>query len=125
MSPSATVDIVITRRRWLLCSGRIVTAEQLDREPYGSHVLGELCYLKDEGERVTGLALYNHAWDLGFREQVKAQFPRVLVKIIGDARAITCSVCSKSIRWEIGEAGLRALLKRKASTPSETWETRT
>jgi hypothetical protein len=74
-----------------------------------SHILGELRYVMDEGRRVTGLALWDHPVAA---DEAIPMMPVVIAVIIGDARMIRCRRCDRSQRWEIGRAGILALMGR-------------
>ena len=101
-------------RRFFLCTGQCVTADKLAQYP-NSHILGELCYVVDEGRRVTALAV----WDvsvpagLGAMLDIKKK-PRIRIEVTGDARKIICTYpgCLREERWEIGKAAFLALMAK-------------
>lgn len=99
-----------TDRRFLLCTGQCVKSTDL-RKYSGSHIIGDLRYMTDGGRRVTSLALWDAPVSAGTVPPLK---PVILVYIIGDARLIKCRYdgCGKSQRWEIGRAGVLALMDR-------------
>lgn len=99
-----------SERRFFLCTGQCVTYKDLYKYPE-SHILGELRYLTDEGRRVTALALYETPVSAA---QVPPVTPVIVVHIIGDARLIKCrhAGCTRYQRWELGKAGIQALLDR-------------
>jgi hypothetical protein len=77
-----------------------------------SHILGHLCYLIDEGKKVTALA----RWDVSVSAStVPPRRPKIDCMIIGDARNIQCRYppgCNRKERWEIGKAAFLALMSR-------------
>jgi hypothetical protein len=97
-------------RKFFLCSGQAVSAEQLGRYP-ASHIIGELRYLLDEGKRVTALAVYEISRRV---TNVPDEMPDVRAEIIGDARRIRCTCCDRRERWEIGQAAVNVLLRKYA-----------
>lgn len=99
-----------TKRRFFLCTGQCVVYEDLHKYA-GSHILGELRRMTDEGRRVTALALYETPVSARVVPPVR---PVILVHIIGDARLIRCRYdsCHRSQRWEIGRGGFLALMDR-------------
>jgi len=101
-------------RRFFLCTGHCVTLATLyeDQKKYaGSHILGELRHITDEGRKVTALALYETPVRA---DSIPPAKPVIIVHIIGDARLIKCRYadCNKSQRWEIGRAGFLSLMDR-------------
>jgi hypothetical protein len=99
-----------TKRRFFLCTGEAVTVEELRDYP-NSHIIGELCYVLDEGRKVTALA----RWDSSFGTYaVPPSDPDVDVYLIGDARNIQCRFpgCAHKERWEIGQAAYMQLMSR-------------
>lgn len=94
-------------RRFFLCSGQIVTFDKLDRYPH-SHIIGELRQVKDEGRKVTALAVYEISLPVADPPVV---LPPVRVEIIGDARRIKCTCCIRRERWEIDKNVLMILLQ--------------
>ncbi|KAA0259810.1 MAG: hypothetical protein EDM79_19200 [Chloroflexi bacterium] len=99
-----------TKRRFFLCTGQCVVYEDLHKYA-GSHILGELRRMTDEGRRVTALALYETPVSAGVVPPVR---PVILVHIIGDARLIRCryGACIRSQRWDLGRGGFLALMDR-------------
>ena len=97
-------------RRFFLCTGEAVTAEQLYRYP-DSHIIGELRYVVDEGRRVTALARWECS--VSTRDDLPLK-PDVDVYLIGDARDIKCRCpgCTNKERWEIGQAAFLQLMSR-------------
>jgi hypothetical protein len=101
-------------RRFFLCTGQCVTADKLSEYPH-SHILGELRYVRDEGRRVTALAVWNISVPAGLgsiRDIIKKTSIRL--EVIGDARGIKCTHpgCLREERWEIGKAAFLVLMQR-------------
>lgn len=99
-----------SKRRFFLCTGQAVTAEQLEKYP-ASHVIGEMCYRMDEGRKVTALARWNVS--VSTKDGMPSN-PDIDVYLIGDARDIKCrcSGCVNKERWEIGKAAFLQLMSR-------------
>lgn len=98
-----------TLRRFFLCTGEAVPAEQLRLHP-NSHIIGELRYLPEEGEMVTALAVYEQSLPA---DSLPLLDPRIRVEIIGDARGIKCTCCHRQYkRWQIGKVAVRQLIQR-------------
>jgi len=96
-------------RRFFLCNGECVPVEELSNHP-ASHIIGELHYLLEDGEKVTALAVYEVSLVSNVTPPMNM---RVRVKIIGDARGIKCTCCHRQFkRWEIGKVAVRQLLQR-------------
>ena len=101
-------------RRFFLCTGECVTLEQLDGYR-GSHILGELRYVQDEGRKVTALAVWEVSVPAAEEERLFCyRAVRVRVEIVGDARRIRCThrSCAREQRWEIGKAAFMVLMQR-------------
>jgi len=104
-------------RRFMLCTGRVVRASELHKFA-GSHIhiIGELCYMTDEGRRVTALAF----WEVSTpSDQVPPVKTEIVDYKIGDTRLIHCrhgvgtpGRCTNKQRWEIGKSGIAALMDR-------------
>jgi hypothetical protein len=96
-------------RKFFLCSGECVPGEELGNYP-GSHIIGELRYLMDDGETVTALAIYEVSSTSNI---IPSTNVHVRVEIIGDARGIRCTSCHRQFkRWEMGKVAVRQLLQR-------------
>lgn len=97
-------------RRFFLCTGERVPAEELGKYP-GSHIIGELRHVLDDGAQVTALAVYEDSLASNAMPQINQH---VRVEIIGDARGIHCTCCHRRFkRWEIGKVAVRQLLQRQ------------
>ena len=99
-----------TARKFFLCTGQCVRADQLGDYPQ-SHIIGELRYVFDEGQKMTALAIY----EVSFASSIVPPIDvRIRVEIIGDARRIKCTYrdCVHFKRWEIGRAAALQLLQR-------------
>jgi hypothetical protein len=96
-------------RRFFLCTGQCVTADQLTNYPH-SHIMGELRYVTDEGRKVTALALYEQS--VSAVHGAPSVSRPVRVELIGDARKIKCTLCERVERWEIGKAAFLVLMQR-------------
>jgi hypothetical protein len=98
-------------RRFFLCNGERVSADNLRKYPK-SHIIGELRYLIEDGERLSALAIYEVSLESSI---VPPMDVHIRVEIIGDAREIRCTCCHHQYkRWQIGKAALRQLLQRYA-----------
>jgi hypothetical protein len=95
-------------RRFFLCTGQKVTFAELGNYPH-SHIIGELRYLSDEGQKVTALAVYDFSRAV---IDVPADMPELRAEIIGDARRIKCTCCTNRERWEIGAAARELILRK-------------
>ena len=97
-------------RKFFLCTGQVVGEGDLAVHA-GSHVVGELRRVWDEGRRVTALSIYVRAREV---EEVPAVEAERLVDVIGDAQNIRCGFegCGRLQRWEIGRAAVLALMGR-------------
>jgi len=98
-------------RKFFLCTGQCVLADELGNYP-NSHIIGEVHYVMDEGQRVTALAVYETSLPSSI---IPASEPRIRVEVIGDARRIQCTVsyCNHFIkRWEIGRLTFLQLSRR-------------
>lgn len=97
-------------RRFFLCTGQCVKASDLHKYS-GNHIIGDLRYMTDEGRRVTALALWETPVSV---ETIPPLKPVDVAYIIGDARLIRCryAECRRIQRWEIGRAGVLALMDR-------------
>lgn len=109
-------DIPPIEIKFFLCTGEIVKYDELAKHP-DSHIIGHLCYLADEGKRVTAMAYWRESVSCGNVPPLK---PTVDCLMIGDVRAIRCRYpgCDRSERWEIGKAAFLALMSRYGV---ETW----
>lgn len=98
------------KRRFFLCTGQCVTADQLSQFA-GSHIIGELRYVTDEGRKVTALARYEVSVNVA---TPPTALPEIDVYLVGDARQIKCrySNCKNLERWETGQAGYLVLRAR-------------
>jgi len=97
-------------RKFFLCTGQCVPADRLGDYP-NSHIIGELHYVEDEGQRLTALAVYEVS--LGCNA-VPPERIHIRVEIIGDARRIKCTVlhCKHLKRWEIGRSTMMQIVRR-------------
>lgn len=99
------------KRRFFLCTGQCVVNDDLYKYP-NSHIIGELCYLTDEGRKVSALARYEVSVSTAAVPPIK---PEIDVYLIGDARRIKCRFpkkCKRSERWEIGKKAFLQLVQR-------------
>ena len=103
-------DVPPIEIKFFLCTGEIVKYDELAKHPE-SHIIGHLCYLADEGKRVTAMAYWRESVSC---HQVPPLKPTVDCLMIGDVRAIRCRYpgCERSERWEIGKAAFLALMSR-------------
>lgn len=95
-------------RKFFLCTGECVKADQLAAYP-NSHVIGELRYVVDDGQRLTALAVYEISLASNI---VPPGNVRIRVEIIGDARRIKCTVlhCEHFFKcWKTGRDTLLQL----------------
>lgn len=99
--------------KFFLCTGEIVKYDELSTHP-DCHIVGHLCYIADEGKRVTAMAYWRESVSCGNVPPLK---PTVDCLMIGDVRAIRCRYpgCERSQRWEIGKAAFLALMSRWAA----------
>lgn len=101
----------ISTRKFFLCTGQCVPAGELCNYP-DSHIVGEVHYVLEEGQKVTALAVYETSMPSSI---VPASETRIRVEVIGDARRIQCTVsyCKHFIkRWEIGRITFLQLSRR-------------
>ena len=97
-------------RRLLLCTGESVLDDECETFP-GSHIVGEMLYVMDEGRKITALA----RWEISFGVSASLPIkPDIDSYIIGDARNIKCrfSGCRHVVRWETGQAAFMILMAR-------------
>ncbi len=102
--------MTISEKKYFLCTGEVVTYENLFRHP-SSHIIGHFQYVTDEGRRVTALA----RWEVSMpTTEVPPILPDIDVYLIGDARRIKCRApgCIRVERWEIGKAAFMVLMDR-------------
>jgi hypothetical protein len=85
-----------------------MTFDQLKKYS-GSHIIGELRYVTDEGRKVTARAVYEKSVLI---EDPPVVLPPIQVEIIGDARRIKCICCHHRERWEIGKAAFLTLTQK-------------
>ena len=99
-----------TTRKFFLCTGECVPGDQLASYP-SSHIIGELCYVLDEGQRVSALAVYEKSLPSSNVPPVETE---IRVEIIGDARRIKCRYpnCYHYKRWMIGKAAFMQMQQR-------------
>ena len=104
-------------RRFMLCTGRVVSSSDLHKFADSHiHIIGELCYMTDEGRRVTALAF----WEVSTpSDQIPPLKPEIVDYKIGDTRLIHCrhgvgtpARCKNKQRWKLGRAGFLALMDR-------------
>jgi hypothetical protein len=98
-------------RKYMLCTGQAVTADHLAEYP-NSHIIGELCYRLDEGQRVTALERWETSISTKDVLPIRVELDMCL---IGDARDIKCRYpgelkCRNQTRWEIGKAAIKVLI---------------
>jgi hypothetical protein len=101
----------MSTRKFFLCTGQCVPAGELSNYP-NSHIIGEVHYVLDDGQRVTALAVYETSLPSSL---IPASEPSIRVEVIGDARRIQCTVsyCKHFIkRWEIGRLTFLQLSRR-------------
>lgn len=99
-----------TDPRYFLCTGECVKYADLHLYP-GSHVVGRLGYLTDEGRRVSALA----RWEVSvLANTVPPLAPQVDAWLVGDVRNVQCRFpgCERRYRWEIGLAAFQVLMAR-------------
>ena len=98
-----------SERRFFLCTGERVLANELSKHPE-SHIIGELCYVVDEGEKVPALAVYEMSVSSNI---IPSRDLRIRMHIIGDALGISCTSCRRKYkRWKISKAAERQLVQR-------------
>ena len=98
-------------RKFFLCTGECVKAEQLRNYP-DSHIIGELHYVRDEGQDLTALAVYEVSLDSSVIPPVNVH---VRAEIIGDARRIKCTYrgCGYALKqWKIARSSALLLARR-------------
>lgn len=98
-------------RKFFLCTGQCVQGDQL-REYPGSHIIGELHYVEDEGQRLTALAVYEVSVP---SSTIPPEHVRIRAEIIGDARRIKCTYlgCIYFLKqWRIARAAALQLAHR-------------
>jgi hypothetical protein len=99
-------------RKYFLCTGQAVTADQLSEHP-DSHIIGELCYRLDDGQRVTALA----RWDVSIKtHDALPTNPEIDIYLIGDAKDIKCRdlACKNKAGWRIGKAAVQLIVRKYA-----------
>ena len=101
-------------RKFMLCTGEAVTREYLEKH-LGSHIIGEVHYMPEEGLHVTALAVYERSRPVS---DVPKMMPPIRVHIIGDARYIKCTCCYRTKkRWEIGKNAVSLMMSRFGKFP--------
>lgn len=97
-------------RKYFLCTGECVPADRL-ADYTESHIIGELCYVMDEGQRLSALAVYENSLP---SSAIPPREVEIRVQIIGDARRIKCTIpdCKHAKRWEIGRQSFMQLQQR-------------
>ena len=98
-------------RKFFLCTGQCVSADHLSDYP-GSHIIGELHYVIDEGQQLTARAVYEVSLTSSVTPSVNV---RIRVEIIGDARRIKCTYlgCIYYLKqWRIARAAALQLAHR-------------
>jgi len=97
-------------RKFFLCTGECVPADHLADYP-GSHIIGELRYVLDEGQRISALAVYEESLP---SDRIPPFEIEIRAEIIGDARRIKCTIshCKHVKRWEIGRQTFIQLQQR-------------
>lgn len=82
-------------RRFMLCTGECIPAEQLLNYPE-SHIIGELYYMMYKNRKITLLALYE------LPRETNIQFdPDQIIRCysIGEAIRIRCAKCKRFTNW--------------------------
>ena len=99
----------MSTRKFFLCTGQCVPADELRNYP-NSHIIGEVHYVLEEGQRVTALAVY----ETSLPSSPIPIEPNVRMDAIGDARNIKCTVsyCKHVERWRIGKVTFLQLSRR-------------
>ena len=97
-------------RKFFLCTGECVPAERLAQYPR-SHIIGELCYVTDEGKQMSALAVYETSVPSSIVPSVAIE---IRAEIIGDARRIKCTVahCNHVKHWVLGKQSYMQLQQR-------------
>lgn len=98
-------------RKFFLCTGECVREEQLRDYPE-SHIIGELHYVEDDGQRLPALRVYERSLDSSV---IPPEHVHIRVEIIGDARRVMCThpdcgYCLKD--WRMGRAAALQLAQR-------------
>ena len=97
-----------TNRRFFLCTGKAITIEWLQKHP-GSHIIGELRHIVEEGNMVTSLAVYECSVPV---TAPPATIPALRAEIVGNARHIKCTCCNRDVRWVISKAAIQNVIRR-------------
>lgn len=97
-------------RKFFLCTGECVPVDQLGNYPE-SHIIGELRYVLDDGQRVSALMVYEVSLPTNVHPPVE---PEIRAEIIGDARRIKCTQtdCYRVKRWVLGRQSFMQLQQR-------------
>ena len=92
----------MSTRKFVLCTGERVHADQLGRYP-DSHIIGELRFVLDQGQKVIALAVYENSLPSSLIPPINLD---IRLEVIGDARRIRCTVshCEHTKHWHIGRA---------------------
>lgn len=97
--------------RYFLCTGEVVPKVNLPEYP-GSHIIGHLRYVTDEGFTVPAL----EHWHVSIlaTHGLPLVVPDIDERIIGDALNIQCRYpgCERKVNWRTGKAVLRALMSK-------------
>jgi hypothetical protein len=99
-------------RRFFLCTGSLVTIDELRLHP-AAHIIGEIKYIAMDDRRVSVLAVYE---DSLYSTHPPETLPDIRFEAIA-ANNIRCTVigCGRSERWEIGSAAYLQLKRRYES----------
>lgn len=97
-------------RKYFLCTGQVVGYKDLYKYP-GSHIMGHLQHVVDEGASVTALVRWVKSTPA---DEVPPTLPEIDSDLVGDARRIKCLFpgCERRQRWEIGKAAFLQLMRR-------------
>lgn len=101
---------VTNRRRFVLCTGRVVYAQEAYQFPE-AHILGDLRNMTLEGRSVPSLALWLTPVD---NLHVPPLHPEIVAYIIAEARLIRCRFegCRRVMRWDTSREVMEALRER-------------
>lgn len=100
----------ISTRKFVLCTGERVQADQLNNYP-DSHIIGELRFVLYDGQKVIALAVYEISLPSNLTPPIQ---PDIRAEIVGDARRIRCTIshCEHFKNWAIGRTAFLRLSQR-------------